>query len=499
MSIQYSVDLKAPARPYPHYWEFCVGSCHAATLLRKDVQDHIRKAHNEIGFRYIRFHGLFDNDMSVYFKPSFGFGEPIISFYNIDVIFDFLLEIGMKPFIEIGFMPDDLAASDAVLFHYKGRPCMPNDDEEWKKLIRLFGEHLIERYGLDEVRQWFFEVWNEPNLRFFFDGTQEDYFHLYEMTARTLKAVEPTLQVGGPATSVNAWIVPFKKFCADNDVPVDFISTHHYPSDDPLSTMGMNGPGTKGAGFDLPNIDEMTDEEKEAMRKAFMNRVNKNPRDILVQMTRKAKAEADPLPLYYTEWHGSGDYDTSYQAAFDVQTFAYNEGLVKGYSYWTVSDIFEEMGMKPGPFKNEFGLQTNHGVAKPSYRAFQALHEAGSLRIDVPSQDPYCEVLALTDGQDEATVFVYNHDLDRRTKDAKEVELKLCGAKQVWKAVIDDDHTNPKKAWEEMGCPAYLTKEQELALHRASELKYEQLAATGEDTYTFVAEPESVTIFKVRI
>ena len=192
MAVQYTVDLKAPARPYPHYWEFCVGSCHAATLLRKDVQDHIRKAHNDIGFRYIRFHGLFDNDMSVYFKPSFGFGEPIISFYNIDVIFDFLLEIGMKPFIEIGFMPDDLAATDAVLFHYKGRPCMPNDEEEWKKLIRLFGEHLIERYGLEEVSQWFFEVWNEPNLRFFFDGTQEDYFHLYEMTARTLKAVEPT-------------------------------------------------------------------------------------------------------------------------------------------------------------------------------------------------------------------------------------------------------------------------------------------------------------------
>ena len=105
----------------------------------------------------------------------------------------------------------------------------------------------------------------------------------------------------------------------------------------------------------------------------------------------------------------------------------------------------------------------------------------------------------LTDGQNEATAFIYNHDLDRRTKDAKEVELKLCGAKQVWKAVIDDDNTNPKKAWEAMDAPDYLTKEQELALHRASELKYEQLPATGEDTYTFTAQPESVTIFKVRI
>lgn len=120
------------------------------------------------------------------------------------------------------------------------------------------------------------------------------------------------------------------------------------------------------------------------------------------------------------------------------------------------------------------------------------------MRIDVPSNDPYCEVLALTSG-DEATVFVYNHDLDRRTKDRKEVTLNLKGAKKVWKAIIDDDHTNPKAAWEAMGSPAYLTKEQELALHQASVLEYKQLKATGDDTYDFIAEPESVTIFKVRL
>ena len=493
MAIQYAVNLKAPARPYPHYWEFCVGSCHAATLLRADVQAHIRKARADIGFRYIRFHGLFDDDMSVYFKPMFG--EPIISFYNIDLIFDFLLSIGMKPFIEIGFMPEALASGTSTVFHYKGNVTMPKDDEAWKNLIRLFAQHLIERYGLEEVRQWFFEVWNEPNLRFFFDGTQEDYFHLYEMTARTLKQVDEHLQVGGPATSVNAWITAFRSFCDDNGVPYDFISTHHYPSDDPLSSAGMNGPGFKGG--DLIDLSEDLSPEERAKRMAeFFNRENKNPRDILARMTRKAREEAGDKPLYYTEWHGSGDWDTSYQAAFDLQTFAYNDGLVQGYSYWTVSDIFEEMGMKPLPFKNEFGLQTNHGVAKPSYRLFQALHQAGAMRIDVPKADDYVEALALTDGL-EATVFIYNHDLDRRTKIAREVELTLTGAASVWKAVIDDDNTNPLRAWREMGSPAYLTKEQELALHRASELKYVQIPA-GE-TIRFTAQPESVTIFQARL
>lgn len=498
MSISYSVNLKAPGRPYPHYWEFCVGSCHAATILREDVREHIRRAHKECGFKYLRFHGLFNDDMSVYFVPMFG--EPVISFYNIDCIFDFLLDTGMKPFVEVGFMPWALASTDQSLFHYKGNVSMPKDENEWKRLIRLFGEHLIKRYGREEVSTWFFEVWNEPNLRFFFDGTQEDYFHLYEMTARTLKAVDPCIQVGGPATSVNAWIVPFRAFCEQNNVPLDFITTHHYPSDDPLSTMGMNGPGTKGPGMDKDAFANMTPEEIQKFHEQFTKpRENKNPRDVLAQMTKKASEEAGPYPLYYTEWNGSHDFDNNYQAAAVAQTLAYNDGYVKGYSFWTVSDIFEEMGMLPGPFKNAFGMQTNHGVAKPSYRVFQTLHEAGDIRIDVEKQDDLVEVLALTDGQD-ATVLVYNHDLDRRVQKAEEVELTLTGAAKVWKAVIDEEHTSIEKAWEKMGSPAYLNKAQVLALHEASELKYEQLPAdNGKAVVKFTAKPESVTIFKVRL
>lgn len=494
ISASYTIDLAAPGRPYPHYWEFCVGSCHASTILREDVRQQIRKAHRECGFRYLRFHGLFNDDMSVYFSPMMGFGEPIISFYNIDSIFDFLLDTGMKPFIELGFMPSALASGTQTLFHYRANVTMPKDDGEWQRLITLFARHLIDRYGKEEVSQWFFEVWNEPNLNGFFDGTQEDYFHLYEMTARSLKSVDPCLQVGGPATSVNSWIPEFRNFCETNDVPYDFITTHHYPSDDPLSTLGMNGPGTKGQGFGMPK--DMTPEQlKEAMAQ-FMGRENKNPREVLRDMTAKAREQAGDYPLYYTEWNGSREFDTSYQAAFIAHTIAYNDGLVKGYSFWTVSDIFEEMGMKPGPFKNEFGIQTNHGVAKPSYRVFQALHGAGDIRIDVPRQDgSLVEVLALKNG-DEAAVFVYNHDLERRTVKAEPVELTLNGAAMIWRAVIDDEHCNPLKAWQDMGSPEYLSREQVAALHKASELVYEPVEGSH---IAFTAGPESVTIFKVRL
>ena len=496
MSAKLSLDLRGPSRPYPHYWEFCVGSCHAATLLRADVQEHVRKAHAECGFRYIRFHGIFNDDMSVYFSPMMGFGEPTISFYNIDLIFDFLQSIGMKPFIELGFMPSALASGSQTCFHYKGNVTMPKDDAEWQRLIRLFCEHLIERYGREEVETWFFEVWNEPNLNFFFDGTQEDYFHLYELTARAIKAVDERLPVGGPATSVNAWIVPFKAFCEANDVPLDFISTHHYPSDDPLSTMGMNGPGKKGSMFSA----DLSPEEMKKLHEYFVKpRENKNPRDVLRQMTAKAKQEAGDLPLYYTEWNGSHDFDTNYQAAFVAQTLAYNEGLVKAYSFWTVSDIFEEMGMKPGPFKNEFGIQTNHGVRKPVYRVFETLHGAGDLRLDVSTDSVNVEGLALTDGE-ETLLLIYNHDLDRRTVQAETVELTLKGSVScLRRAVIDEGHANPLAAWEQMGSPAYLTAEQVQALHKASELRWEMLPdADGETVLTFDAAPESVTLLRMR-
>ena len=500
MKVSYKVDLGGNVRPYPHYWELCVGSCHATTILREDVREHIRAAHRDCGFKYLRFHGLFDDDMSVVIKPMMPWGKVEVSFLNIDSIFDFLLDTGMKPFVEIGFMPEALASGTQTCMHYKGNVTPPADYDKWAELIRMFGEHLIERYGKEEVSQWFFEVWNEPNLNFFFSGTRDEYFKLYKTTAETLKAVDPCFRVGGPATSVNAWIPPFRTFCEENNVPLDFISTHHYPSDDPLSTFGMND-GTAPA-MKMPTPEELaalSKEELEKMAGGFFDRKTQNPRDILFQMTKKAKEEAGDYPLYYTEWNGADEYDTSYQAAFIAQTIAYNEGMVEGYSFWTVSDIFEEMGLLPTPYKNAFGMQNNNGVPKPSYRMFQVLHEAGDMRLPVEGRHRTAEVFALTNGR-HATIIAYNHDIERRDVETQEMELTLTGKKvcQVRKAVISDGHCDPKAAWKAMGSPMYLKKDEVTELMKASELCYEsQPVSEGDQVLTFTAEPESVTIFDV--
>lgn len=505
MAISYSINLEEEGRDFPHYWELSVGSCHAATILRADVQEQIKKAHQDIGFQYLRFHGLLDDDMSVVIPPLMpGMGEAQISFFNIDRIFDFLLDIGMKPFVELGFMPEAYASTGQTTFHYRGFSSMPKRDEDWIDLIDKLVRHLEERYGEKEVRSWFFEVWNEPNLRFFFDGTMEDYFHLYEMTAKTIKQVDACLKVGGPATSNNMWIPEFRQFCDNNHVPYDFITTHHYPADDPLSRAGMNGAGSKGEGMDMEAFAKMPEEERNAMLQKMaemFTRPNTNPRDVLAQTARKAKEEAGDYPLYYTEWN-VGHYDVSYAAAGVTATLAYNEGLVEGYSYWCISDIFEEMGLHGLPFNNEFGLVNVYGTPKPVYRLFQALHEAGTKRLSVGGEEAgrTAEVLALADGK-EVMLFAYNHDIEERDIKEEDMEIRLQGCiRSVKKAVIDADTTAPYKAWEEMGRPTYLDRAQVLALENASQLVYDEIAVDGTaPRLTFTAKPESVTIFKITL
>lgn len=393
-------------------------------------------------------------------------GEPlgiVYNFANVDNIFDFLISIGMKPFVEIGFMPECLASGEKTCFHYKGNITPPKDYAEWNRFIEAFTKHIIERYGIDEVRSWYFEVWNEPNLFFFFAGTQEDYFKLYENTARTIKSVDQNLRVGGPATSINAWIPEMINFCEKNGVPLDFISTHHYPSDDPLwknSDMGL----------------EELFQKLGSMKRTY-------DRGILKKMALKARDEAGDIPLIYTEWNTSASleedqHDESYAAALVAKSLSDNDGLVDGYAFWTFTDIFEEKSQIPGVFHGGFGLQTYNGVAKPTYRTFELFHYLGHVRLAVASnagEDDTVEILA-TKTDDGYRLIAFNHNvLDGKIKDENiTINFKNIEAvEEIRISRIDNDHANPKKAWTEIGEPVYINGQQLEKLQKASELNEE--------------------------
>ena len=455
---------KSIQTPFPHYWEVCVGSCHAYTALREDYRQQLTKAHQELGFKYVRFHGLFDDEMSVCIE-NFDFNGQsqgiTYNFGNIDNIIDFLLRIGMKPFLELGFMPTCLASGENKIFAYGGNNTMPKSDQAWEELIGKFITHIIARYGREEVESWFFEVWNEPNLPLFFAGTQKDYFHLYEITVKTAKQIDEKLQFGGPATSYNSWVPEMIAFCEQNNVPLDFISTHHYPTDDPLWQSGM----------DIEEFFKKTGGKKTDYH-----------RGILKEMTSRTKKQAGKYPLYYTEWNVSamlGDHihDEPYAAAMVAKTLADNDGLVDGYSFWTFSDIFEEQSQKPGEFHGGFGLQTVDGIEKPVYRIFEIFHQLGTSRVKVTAdQEKTAEVLATRKAND-LQLVVYNHNVPSGKIQTEKVAIDLASSHSDTCLVqrIDDDHANPIKEWVKMGSPEYLKQDEVEQLKQAALLQNEQL------------------------
>jgi xylan 1,4-beta-xylosidase len=435
------------------YWTKCVGSCHAATVLRADWREQLKICREKLCFEYVRFHGLLDDDMSVCIRKDDGLIE--YSFFNIDSIFDFLLEIGMKPFIELSFMPSALASGSRTVFHYAGNITPPACYDEWADLIAALTTHLIQRYGAEEVRKWFFEVWNEPNLDMFWAGTMQDYFMLYQSAAHAIKKIDDKLVVGGPATAIDAWIPEMIEFCNKNNVPLDFISTHHYPTD-----------AAFGLGLNM----------EEQMARSI--------RGILTVRLKKAIEEAGQLPVYYTEWNNSPSprdsyHDTPYNAAFIVKTITDNIGQVDCYSFWTFSDIFEECGISSVPFHGGFGLLNIHGIPKPSFRAFQLLAKLDGSIIETEVKESSSTVDCFASrNSDGITILISNHQIPLSPISEETLHIYIEGIKNFRSAFIeriDDTHANPKKAWINMGSPVYLDSSQVEALVKASEMSKEYI------------------------
>lgn len=443
---EFRCDLQPRGAAFAHVWELIVGSDHAPMSLRADWQAQARRVHRELGFDYVRFHGLLSDRM---FTLTCQQDRLVYSFFNIDQSFDYLLSIGMRPFVELSFMPRTLSSGGATVFSYEANVTPPRDVGAWCELIRRLATHWVRRYGVAEVRQWFFEVWNEPNLPDFWQGTQAQYFELYRRTAHTIKEVDAGLRVGGPASAANGWIEAFLGYCRAQQAPLDFVSTHHYPTD----------------AFGKPGDDTVT-------------QLAASRRSVLREQAGRVRKLTQGVPLYYTEWNSSSNprdplHDEPYAACFAVKTVLEAQGLVDGYSFWTFSDIFEENYLPSQPFHGGFGLLNLQGIAKPVYRAFQLLHELGDERLEVVGSHATVDVWAVRK-QGAVTLIVTNFALPRHPIEAVEVRVALPGAgrRTARCARIDAANANPKAHWEQMGFPEYPTPAQLRSLVRHSKLRW---------------------------
>jgi xylan 1,4-beta-xylosidase len=380
-----AVDVNAVQGPLDTSFKECVGAGRANEGLRADWQDQLREVQRECGFKYIRMHGLLCDDMGVYREDANG--NPIYNWQYIDRLYDFLLSIDVKPFVELSFMPDALASGHKTIFWYRGNVTPPKSYDKWADLIRHLVVHFQKRYGHDEVKTWYFEVWNEPDLHdAFWTGTKEDYFKLYTVTARAIKGVSPDYRVGGPATAMGQWDESFIAYCRSNDVPLDFISSHSYG----VKSGYLDATGQRGTVIDVDSnsvIGRMVGERQMIDHSPMPN-----------------------LPLHFTEWSSAYTptdfmHDTYQQAAFILSKVKGAYRSVNSMSYWTFTDIFEEAGPRMTPFHGGFGLINYEDLKKPAFYAFKFLNELGPTELVNP--DPASWVCKSTDGSVQALLWNY--------------------------------------------------------------------------------------------
>lgn len=512
MELQVTADM--PRKKYEKKWQFCVGSCHASTLLRRDAIELLKRVHEELGIKRVRCHGIFNDDLGTITRFSQIFGLPMgehiaeYNFYKVGLVYDNLLSIGMQPFVELSFMPEALASDPTRSFIYGSIPSMPKDMECWKDYIRAFLSYLFHRYGEEEVTQWYFEVWNEPDLAStFYEGNQMDYFRFYEETARAIKDFCPRLMVGGPASSASKWIDIFVGYCRKHQAPLDFVSTHQYVGEPFIGIKEENEASLsdeKNEERQKKELEKKAAEEKlRKQQKAFLEKLPPDTpilsclhrmfgstdatqrkdldADLLPKNAEIVRKQAKGLPVFYTEWNMSASFgaysqDTRKVAAYDVRTSLAIEDLVDGDSIWCYSDIFEELHQFKEPFHGGYGMMTYHGIPKPVYHGMHMLAEAKNNRIEL-DESQFTEIKAAAfEDETEIQVLLFRQNLyqSEEEKETARVFVELPERPgRVYLQRIDEEHCNPLKIWEKMGKPNDLTKEEISCIMECSEMKDE--------------------------
>lgn len=481
-----NLDAARPGQRYERFWNVCVGAGRANEGLRASWLEHLQIAVAACGFRYVRFHGLFHDDMFVYREEPDG--TPVYNFQYVDDLFDRLLAAGIKPFVEFGFSPGTLARERGTVFWWKANGSPPTDYAKWAELVRRTTQHWVDRYGIAEVETWYFEIWNEPNLHPFFKGSRSEYFELYRVSVSAIKSVDTRLRVGGPATSnfvpdqrfagekedfsqhelvlstndIDAldwqpvWLREFLAFCDREQLPVDFVSCHPYPTDWALDAKGETVKNTRAADATKKDL-------------ALLRRL----------------VDAGPFPkaqIHLTEWSSSPSprdhtHDHLQAATFIVKSNVESIGQVDSLSYWTFTDVFEENGAGDTSFHGGFGMITYQGIPKPSFHAYRLLNRLGNERL--AQQD---KLIATRDAESgKVSILAYHYPAEELrsapasfgSRDVAERTLALGTPTSIDLTIrslppnaafvietLDGSHGNAIAAWHALGRPEPMTREQ---------------------------------------
>jgi len=468
------VDVNGTGTPFPHYWERMFGSGRAILSLRDSYRQDLRAVKDATGFEYVRFHAILHDEVGVYDEAD---GKPLYNFSYVDQIYDGLLQGGVRPFVELSFMPKKLASKESYqAFWYRPIVAPPKDWAKWEDLVTQFAQHLISRYGIDEISRWYFEVWNEPNIDFWAgEPKQSTYFDLYDHSALALKKASPRLRVGGPATAQAAWASAFIAHVQEKQVPYDFVSTHVYANDTAHDVFGTN---------------------ETIPRTAMVCRAVKKVHDEIKQSARP------DVPLIFSEYNASYKNepdvtDAVFMGPWLADTVRQCDGLVDNLAYWSFSDVFEEQGVVKQPFYGGYGLLAAGNLPKPAYNAFKLLHKLGDQRIAVDSTSAL--VTKRADGT--LVLAVWNLFLPEEPGEPKQVTLTFKGLKGRHHAIVsrlDESHGSLLGLYQRMGKPRYPTQEQLTELRQAAVLPAAEEAQLKDNHITLQLPPHGLALVEIQ-
>lgn len=471
---------------FHNHVDYCIGTGRMGLALQKEYMEQLALVQKEIGFSHIRGHGLFSDDMGIYqeYQDAQGNVRAEYNFTYLDLVMDNYRQVGLVPFLELGFMPGKLASGSQTVFYWKGNVTPPRSYEGWCDLVQATLRHLMERYGTEEVVTWPVEVWNEPNLEGFWEhADMEEYFRLFECTFRAVKEVDPRFRVGGPAicgVDDARWIRCFLEFCRSRQIDVDFITRHHYTTEVP-ETAGHYGYAELSdpeAGFDnLQSTRDIVDNFPEYRGKE-------------IHITEFNTSYVPNCPLH----------DTNQNAAYIAQQLSRLGDVNESYSYWTFGDIFEEFGVPFTPFHGGFGLVANGCIPKPTFWTFQFYKQ---LIGDCVHKSEDAVILRTENGGYRGVLWNCT-----RKRSGRELELDFTLPAQAGEEyvlltrTVDEATCNPLKLWHDLGEPSHLSEMQKQLLRDGAKpfLASERVKAEGDSVQVrFRVQENGVKYFELDV
>ncbi|MGM0844833.1 MAG: GH39 family glycosyl hydrolase [Bacillota bacterium] len=509
-----TVDLAYTQKKIEHTFTNLLTFGYAPLAMRSDFKAQLHQIQKEIGFKFVRFHGIFADQLLVYNENTDG--SYYFNFNNIDVVLDNLLDEEIKPFIELGFMPKDLAATEDTVFLWEAAVSPPKQIDRWKELVEAFIRHLINRYGIEEVRTWYYEFWNEPEVEYFWKGTRESFFNLYAETYRSIKSIDSKLKLGGFSSisfaNYDSWIRDFKAVAEKEDIALDFFTFHVYNL--------ARKPKIEGQ-----SINDSAKKEIESVTqfKSIMigDEVNlTNSIDIILEKSRELHEGSKEI--WITEWNGNSDskdllHDTCYMAAFIVKNATGNFMKVNGMGYWTFTDLFEEFRQEKHLFHGGFGLMTYNGIKKAGYHAFHFLSQLGDelivkneyMIVTKKGEDfqilvfNYCHPNNLYRNFDYSQLLLNNRYTVFENPKIQTFQITLNGINgnyRVKKQYVNRKQGSSFDSWVEMGAPTDLDDLDILFLKGKAEPGILTEESIVNQTYTFTTElqPHEIQLIELK-